>query len=148
VATQLYTVNEKGGVEGEVEFVREGFSILAFLFTFLWLWVQRAWLAGLTVLGVFLLLMLFQKMLGVPEYLFVALQIVISVGVGIFGRDLQRAALARRGFTETGVTTGESLEEAEMRYFGKRVSQLAEAAAGAESHHTPAPPILAQVGPA
>ncbi len=143
MATQLYTVHEKGGVEGEVEFVREGFSVLAFLFTFLWLWVQRAWLAGLAVLGVFLLLMLFQKMLGVPEYLFVALQIVISMGIGIFGRDLQRAALARRGFTETGVATGESLEEAEMRYFGKRVSQLVERAARAEAHHTTTPAIPA-----
>ena len=49
MATQLYTVHERGGVEGEVEFVREGFSVLAFLFTFAWLWMQRAWLAGLAV---------------------------------------------------------------------------------------------------
>ncbi|MGE0665300.1 MAG: DUF2628 domain-containing protein [Sphingomonadales bacterium] len=139
--TRLYTVHEEGGVEGEVEFVREGFSILAFVFTFLWLWVQRAWLAGFAVLGVFALLALFQGSLGVPEYLFIAIQVVISMGIGIFGRDFQRAALARRGFTETGVATGESIEEAEMRYFGKRAGQLAAAPHIATPHiATPAIP--------
>lgn len=131
-STMLYTVHEKGGVEGEVEFVREGFSFWAFLFTVAWLFVHRAWLAGFVVLGVYLLLGFGQTMLGVPEYLNIALQLVISIGVGIFGRDFYRAALARRGFTETGVATGESIEEAEMRYFGKRLNQIAAA--------PPAPP--------
>ena len=143
MATQLYTVHEKGGVEGEVEFVREGFSILAFLFTFLWLWVHRAWLAGFVVLAVDALLALFQSSLGVPEYLFIAIQIAISMGVGIFGQDLYRSALERRGFTETGVATGESLEEAEMRYFGKRVNQLLATPPQVEAHHTTTPPIPA-----
>ncbi len=123
-ATRLYTVHEKGGLEGEVEFVPEGFSILAFIFTFLWLWVQRAWLAGFAVLGIYLLLGFGQTTLGVPEYLNWAIQVVIGMGVGIFGRDFQRAALARRGFVETGVATGETIEEAEMRYFGKRLNQI------------------------
>jgi len=124
-ATRLYTVHEKGGLEGEVEFVPEGFSVLAFIFTFLWLWVQRAWLAGFAVLGIYLLLGFGQTTLGVPEYLNIAFQVVIGMGVGIFGRDFQRAALARRGFVETGVATGETIEEAEMRYFGKRLNQIA-----------------------
>ncbi len=123
--TLLYTVHEKGGVEGEVEFVREGFSVLAFIFTVLWLWVRRAWLAGFVVLGIYLLLVFGQRAMGVPEYLNWAIQAVVAVGVGIFGRDFQRAALTRRGFVETGVSTGDSIEEAEMRYFGKRINQLA-----------------------
>jgi hypothetical protein len=143
LATKLYTVHEKGGVEGEVEFVREGFSLLAFLFTFLWLWVHRAWLAGFAVLGANLLLGFGQSALGVPEYLNLAIQLAIMMGTGIFGRDFYRAALARRGFTETGVATGESVEEAEMRYFGKRVNQLVTAPPQAEALHTTAPPILA-----
>jgi hypothetical protein len=86
--------------------------------------VQRAWLAGFAVLGIYLLLGFGQTMLGVPEYLNWAIQVVIGMGVGIFGRDFQRAALARRGFVETGVATGETIEEAEMRYFGKRLNQI------------------------
>jgi hypothetical protein len=139
-ATKLYTVHERGGVEGEVEFVPEGFSLLAFLFTFLWLWAQRAWLAGAVVLGAGLLLGFGQSVIGVPEYLGIAIHVVISLGVGIFGRDFQRAALARRGFTETGVSTGETLEEAEMRYFGKRLNQLA---AAPPERHTATPAIPA-----
>ena len=139
-ATRLYTVHEKGGVEGEVEFVREGFSFWAFLFTFLWLWTHRAWLAGFVVLGAFLLLGFGQTTLGVPEYLNIAIQVTIGMGVGIFGRDFYRSALARRGFVETGVSTGESIEEAEMRYFGKRINQLAAAPPSDELHST-APPI-------
>ncbi len=139
-ATKLYTVHEKGGIEGEVEFVREGFSAFAFLFTFLWLWAHRAWLAGFVVLGASLLLGFGQSILGVPEYLGMAIQFAISLGVGIFGFDFYRAALARRGFTEAGVSTGESQEEAEMRYFGKRLNQ---AAAAPGAHHTTAPAIPA-----
>ncbi len=141
-ATRLYTVHEKGGLEGEVEFVREGFSILAFVFTFLWLWVHRAWLAGFVVLGVYLLLGFGQTTLGVPEYLNWAIQVVVAMGVGIFGRDFQRSALARRGFVETGVSTGESIEEAEMRYFGKRLNQLA-ATPHSTAPHSPTPAIPA-----
>jgi len=146
-ATRLYTVHEKGGLEGEVEFVPEGFSVLAFIFTFLWLWVQRAWLAGFAVLGIYLLLGFGQTTLGVPEYLNIAFQVVIGMGVGIFGRDFQRAALARRGFVETGVATGETIEEAEMRYFGKRLNQIAAAPPPPEVHpaeyHTATPAVPA-----
>lgn len=144
MATKIYTVHEKGGLEGEVEFVREGFSVWAFLFTFLWLWVHRAWLAGLLVLGVFLLLGLGQGLLGVPRYLDIAIQFAISASVGIFGNDFYRGALARRGFTEMGVASGDSAEEAEMRWFGKRVNQLE--AAGPDHAgplHTTAPGIPA-----
>jgi hypothetical protein len=144
VATKIYTVHEKGGLEGEVEFVREGFSVWAFLFTFLWLWLHRAWLAGALVLGAFLLLGLGQGALGVPAYLNVAIQFAISAGVGIFGNDFYRGALARRGFIEMGVAAGESAEEAEMRWFGKRVNALE--AAGMDHTgplHTTAPGIPA-----
>jgi hypothetical protein len=125
MATKIYTVHERGGVEGEVEFVREGFNAWAFFFTFLWLWFHRAWLAGFLVLGAALLLGLGRSSLGVPEYMNIAIQVVISMGVGIFGNDLYRGALGRRGFTETGVTSGDGIEEAEIRYFGKRLNQLA-----------------------
>ncbi|MEN3975361.1 DUF2628 domain-containing protein [Emcibacter sp. SYSU 3D8] len=144
--TKLYTVHEKGGVEGEVEFVREGFSIWAFLFSFLWLWAHRAWLAGFAVLGLFLLLGFGQTALGVPEYLHIAIQVVIGIGAGIFGRDCYRAALTRRGFVETGVATGESIDEAEIRYFGKRLNQLAAAPPAAVPEaglHSAAPAIPA-----
>ncbi len=127
MATTIYTVHEKGGLEGDVRFVREGFSVWAFLFTFLWLWAHRAWLAGLAVLGAMLLLGLGQGALGISDHVTIAAQFAISAGVGIFGNDLHRAALARRGFAETGLSSGDSVDEAEIRYFGKRLHTAAPA---------------------
>ncbi|MBI1180725.1 MAG: DUF2628 domain-containing protein [Alphaproteobacteria bacterium] len=124
LGTKIYTVHERGGIEGDVEFVREGFSFWAFLFSFVWLWFHRAWLAGTLVFAAFLLLGAFESVTGIPAYLDVTIQVVLAAGVGIFGNDLYRAALARRGYVEAGVASGGSVEEAELRYFGSRVAAI------------------------
>lgn len=136
MATTLYTVHERGGLEGEVEFVREGFSVWAFFLTFLWLWAHRAWLAGTAVFAALMLLGIGQNVIGIPLYLNMAIQLAINMGVGIFAHDFHRASLTRRGYVETGVATGSGVEEAEIRYFGKRAAQI-------EARHSAAPAIPA-----
>jgi hypothetical protein len=129
---RIYTVHERGGPEGEVAFVREGFSLWAFLFSFVWLWAQRAWLAGFLTLVALLLLAVARTAIGIAPPLALALQLAVAVGVGLFGHDLRRAALTRRGYVETGVVAAGGLDEAELRYFARRVGE-------ASARHAAAP---------
>ncbi len=121
--TRVYTVHEKGGPEGDVIFVLEGFSLLALIFNFLWLFFHRLWLPGLVVLALSVVLIVAPGALGLSEILGAALRGVLAVTVGIFAFDLRRAGLEARGFQETGVTTGSTHEEAEIRYFSKRLAE-------------------------
>ncbi|MFN3230738.1 MAG: DUF2628 domain-containing protein [Alphaproteobacteria bacterium] len=119
--TRIYTVHEKGGLEGQVEFVPEGFSILALIFSFLWLFWYRLWLPGLVVLALSVALIAAPDALGLSQMTGGLLRSVLAIAVALFAFDLRRAGLEARGFQEVGVTTGSSLEEAELRYFAKRL---------------------------
>jgi hypothetical protein len=123
MATKIYTVHERGGLEGDVVFVREGFNPWAFIFTFFWLWLHRAWMAGILVLLLSLSIGAAETFIEGASIVTAVAQLVLSMGVGIFGNDLRRAAMERRGYKETGVAGGGSVEEAELRYFGDRSAE-------------------------
>jgi len=44
-------------------------------------------------------------------------QVLVQIGLGLWGNDLRRAALARRGYVERAVVAGRNAIEAEHRYF-------------------------------
>ncbi|MCB8879643.1 DUF2628 domain-containing protein [Acidisoma cellulosilytica] len=89
--------------------VREGFSLGAFLFGPLWLFANRAWIAGVIALAVLVgILTLASVLSGATPCLLLAYAAVM----GFNGRDLQRWSLGRRGFTETYVVAGRDAEAA------------------------------------
>jgi len=45
------------------------------------------------------------------------LQFLVQIGLGLWGNDLRRAALARQGYVERAVVAGRDEIEAEHRYF-------------------------------
>ena len=45
-----------------------------------------------------------------------ALRVVFGLGVAVFAHDMQRAALARKGFREVGIAAGGNQEEAALDY--------------------------------
>ena len=99
-------------------FVRDGFSICAFLFAPLWMLWHRLWLVlAIYTLGWFgieagLLA------LGAPRPVLILIAILISFLVGLEASTLRRFALSRRGWRNVGVISGDDLEDAEQRFFG------------------------------
>lgn len=140
MATHIYTVHERGAPEnGDTIFVREGFSIFAFIFGVLWLWFHRAWFAGGMLLIAVALLALLPQWTGMDLILSAGLRLVIGFGVGVFGFDLWRDALDRRGYDFKGVVAAGSKEEAELRYFARGADKTAVAVK--DDPMTPSPPV-------
>ena len=96
----------------EAIFVSDGFSWGGFVFTWLWALWNRMWIVGTIVISVTLLGS------ALPPALELLLSLAVSVLMGLHGNDLLAWSLARRGFLEIGLSSGDSLEEAELRFYG------------------------------
>ena len=103
----------------ELEFVSDGFSWPAFVFGPVWLAFHRMWreLAMLVVL-VLLVVAAFAG-LGADPAVTTGALLVIALGLGVAGNDLRRAALERRGFIETDVVAGATLDDCEDRWLAE-----------------------------
>ena len=93
-------------------FVSDRFSWGGFVFTGLWALWNRMWIVGAIVISVSL------TGSALPPALQLLLSLAVSVLMGLHGNDLLAWSLARRGFREIGLCSGDSLEEAELRYYG------------------------------
>lgn len=125
VTGTIFTVHEKPDAaepSERVVLVREGFAFWAFVFHLFWLMAQQCW----RMAGLFLLLMLAleaaDRYLGLSEIAGLALMFGLQFWLGCVARDAQRAQLARRGYTETGVVCAESELLAERRYFDRQAA--------------------------
>jgi hypothetical protein len=94
--------------------VPEAFSWPAALFGPLWLFCHRAWIAGVLVLcaGV--------AAAAAPAPLRGVLALVLAWLSGLFGQDLRRWSLARRGFVLAHVVVGRTGWDAEARLLDQR----------------------------
>lgn len=99
-----------------VAFVRDSFSILAFLFAPLMLLRHRLWLAFFVYVAVTLLFALLQAA-GVPDAVESAVVLGLHLFVGLELPSLRVRKLRRRGYEEAGVVVAGSLDEAERRFF-------------------------------
>lgn len=118
----VYTVHIPRGRWGErptpdrIVFLRDGFSVPAFLLGPLWLAWRRAWIPA--VLWTVLLVGLGSlRLVGLSAETVSVLELASSVLLGFEGTRLVAWSLARRGFTESAVVVGESLDEAETVFF-------------------------------
>ena len=111
-------------------FVRDGFHVWAFVFGPLWMLRYRLWLEfiayGLVAVGLTYALDRF----GVPAAAAPA-AILLALLVGMEASSLRRWKLSRRGFANLGVVVGNSLEEAERRFFDGWVAEPEQPAAPA-----------------
>ncbi|MEM8663222.1 MAG: DUF2628 domain-containing protein [Pseudomonadota bacterium] len=122
----IWTVweNEKYG-ERQAEraiFVRDGFSVLAFLFGPLWLLVH-----GMIITLSGYLLVMFGASIAATTYLSgdaaVWIVLVLMVWFGLEARNLRRWSLASRGWEMTGVVEGRRFVNAERRYYTERLAE-------------------------
>ncbi len=99
-------------------FVRDGFYFWAFLLTPLWMLSYRMWLAFLiyVVVAVGLENALHYAGFGTAGIALVGL--LISLLIGIEASTLRRFTLARRGWKNVGIVSGDDVEDAERRFFG------------------------------
>ena len=118
--TKIFTAyenTERTDPAEQVELVREGFSWLAFLFSPVWLMVNRMWIE---TFGFFLLavgLVRGGAMLHLPAVTVLLFTLLLHLIVGFSAYDLKRGALARRGFRFTGVVAAETALNAQRRYY-------------------------------
>ena len=113
--------------------VREGFSFGALIFGPLWLFVHRAWIAG--VLAVALEIAAAAAMARLSALW--PLGLAIAWLLGLFGQDLRRFGLARRGYAESAVIAARDEMEACGRLLAAR-PELVPAFLGAVSGAAPA----------
>jgi hypothetical protein len=99
----------------DARFIRDRFSLFAFLFPPFFLVWHRLWLA----LAAWLLAVVTLAVVGnaVSEGLAAALGFLPGLYLGVVGRDLVRARLERQGWREAGVVSAASLADVELRFF-------------------------------
>jgi hypothetical protein len=118
---RVYTVHQNPDplAEDQIEFVKEGFSWPALLFSLFWLLYHRMWLVAGGYLAISIAIEGLGAVLGGGfelEFLFAttALGLVFAAEAN----DLRRWSLHRRGWTYVGVVSGRRRDEAERRFFG------------------------------
>jgi hypothetical protein len=109
----------------EAELVKDGFVWGAFIFTFLWFFVHRLWLAGLAVLVVVMAFDFALVALDVQPVAALLAQLLLSILIGLEASSLQRWTYARRGRPVADVVTAKDREEAETKAFARWLGHAA-----------------------
>jgi hypothetical protein len=143
----IYTVHEPppsaGAAASDAErfaFVRDGFSLWAFLFAPLWMLRHRMWLGFICYVVVFAGLATLVRMLGVSPAIVSLIGILIVLLIGLEAGTLRRLALSRRGWKNLGVVSGDDLEDAERRFFDAWLRRTN--SSGLHAATPPAPPAV------
>ena len=103
------------GSEALPEFVRDGFSVVAFIVPPLWLLWHRLWIEAGIAFGVMALIPSVAWQLGfgpVSPWL----SMLVSLYAGLEGPQLRLAALRAKGWTDAGVYEADDLVDAETRF--------------------------------
>ena len=119
-------------------FVRDGFSVWAFLFAVLWMLWHRLWLVLLAYVVVVAGIESALRYAGFSGPVLAIVAVFISLLVGIESGTLRRFALARRGWKNVGVVSGSDLEEAERRFFAAWTREMKRPDAPSAATGTPA----------
>jgi hypothetical protein len=136
-----YTVHEPPPRDGDDDaaaadrfvFVRDGFSMWAFLFTPLWMIWRRLWLVLLLYVLLIAALQAGLWALGASGLVKFVVGVLVALLIGFEGPSLRRWTFARRGWISHGVVVADSEESAERRFFDAWVVH----------HARPAPPAMA-----
>lgn len=103
----------------QAEFVEEGFSWRAFLFTAFWLLYRRLWVPAFLVIAVNALVFSLEEAKVLHSGSIAVLQIAIALIVGYHGHDWYRARLKSKGYIMADIVSGENLLRAEQRFYDR-----------------------------
>ena len=119
----IYVVMAPAG-DGEdsekVVFLRDGFSIAAFVFGPFWLFWNRAYLAAALWLGLMTMLAVGGTALGVRPEATALLNLALSLALGFEGVRLIIWTLERRGLRQSAIIACDNALEAEEVFFYNR----------------------------
>jgi hypothetical protein len=104
-------------------FLREGFSMAAFLFGPLWMITRRLWFSFIIYAAVVAALEFGLPRLGIAWPVRLSVYVLIQLLIGIEAASLRRAGLLRRGFREFGIVIADDLDLAERRFFDVRATR-------------------------
>lgn len=104
-----------------VVLVRDGFSWSAALFGVPWALVHRLWFAALGLAGLALGLAVLVAEGVIAPASAAALGVGIALLTGFHAADLRARALWHQGYRVDGTVVAPSLDEAERRYFARRL---------------------------
>ncbi len=108
---------EPDGDPTRFAFVRDGFSVWAFLFAPLWMLRHRLWLAFFGYLVVVAAVQVALMAFGMPDGVKIAVGVLLALLVGFEAASLRRWTLSRRRWQSLGVVVADDLEAAERRFF-------------------------------
>lgn len=103
-------------------FVRDGFSVWAFLVSALWMLWHRMWLVLAIYVVVAAGLEIAMRRLGVSVGMAALVGLFISLLIGIEAGTLRCFMLARKGWKNIALVSGNGVEDAERRFFDVWVS--------------------------
>jgi hypothetical protein len=109
---------DPGALE-EAELVKDAFSWGAFFFTFLWFFVHRLWLAGLSILVLVVAFGVILELLDVHSAARTVAMLLLQTLIGLEANSLRRWTLARRGLSTMDVVTAADRDEAESKAFAR-----------------------------
>jgi len=101
------------------EFLPEGFSWPAALFSIFWAIYHGLWDWALVLIAAGLILGAAVELSGLDRLSAGAVQIGFSALVGLTANDWRRWSLTRRGYRLDGIVSGDDLGAAEQRYFDR-----------------------------
>ena len=103
--------------DAEVELINEGFNWPALIFGPFWALWHGMWRTAIVLVVIGAVLGGAGALAGLLPDAVSFLQVLIQFGLGLWGNDLHRAALARQGYVERAVVAGRDQTEAEHRYY-------------------------------
>jgi hypothetical protein len=129
----------RAGNAADAAFIRDGFSLPAFLLPPLWLLWHRLWIEAALAIAALILAA------GLPQFTgftvaALLLWLLVSLFVGLEGNALRIAALSRRGWQSWGVVEAGNLDDADTHYAAETAG--AEAQAPDRSQTSPSPPSV------
>jgi hypothetical protein len=123
------------GGETDVEFVRDGFHLLAFLVPFFWFLFHRMWIEAAAVLVLVSCFAVLTSWAGYPAHW--PLSLLVSIFAGLEAPALRLAAMRRAGWRDAGLVEADDYFAAETRYA---------AGTSGEEHNTPEAEWAGEVG--
>ncbi len=101
------------------EFVEEGFSWKAFIFSALWVLYHRLWWPALVIIVCNIFLFILMQSEALTHLGYFILHGSVHLLVGFYGNDWRRKKLQRLGFITADIASGDSLLRAEQRYYDR-----------------------------
>ncbi len=100
-----------------VVLIAERFNWFALIFGPFWALWHGMWRTAIVLLVIGAAIGGVSAVAGLAPNAVSVFQVLVQIGLGLWGNDLRRAALARRGYVERAVVAGRDADEAEHRYF-------------------------------